>query len=198
MKHTIKSYYYLAKPGIIYGNVLAAMAGFLFGSGRTFEGWRFLALVFGIGLVIGASCVLNNILDRGIDKKMARTKKRALVTGDITIPSAIIYAVTLAGGGFSLLVLYTNWLTAALGAFAMVFYVVLYGIAKRKTIFGTLVGAVPGAIPPVTGYVAVSNQLDGAALLLFLILVAWQMPHFYAISIYRRHDYDAAAIPVWV
>lgn len=195
--HQIKNYYHLAKPGIIYGNLFTAVAGFLFASEGHIDGLRLIALAAGIAGVIGAACVLNNIIDRGIDKKMVRTKKRALVTGDISVPAAIICAVTLGVIGFWLLVMYTNLLTVALGAAALFLYVVVYGIAKRKTVYGTLIGAIPGAIPPVAGYIAVTNQLDGAAWLLFFILLAWQMPHFYAIAIYRRDDYKAADIPVW-
>lgn len=197
MSEIVKKYYYLAKPGIIYGNLFTAAAGFLFASQGNVNGWRFAALIVGIGGVIGAACVLNNTLDRGIDEKMTRTKKRALVTGDISIVNAIIYAAILSVTGFSLLIAFTNWPAVILGAIALFLYVVAYGLAKRKTVYGTLVGAVPGAIPPIAGYIAVTNQFDGAAWLLFLALVAWQMPHFYAIATYRREEYKAAGIPVW-
>jgi protoheme IX farnesyltransferase len=197
VKEKVKQFYYLAKPGIIYGNLLAAAAGFLFASAGLINGWRFLALLVGMSGVIGAACVLNNIIDRGIDEKMSRTRKRAMVTGSISIPGAVIYACVLGIVGFVLLAMYTNWLTVGLGAIALFFYVVVYGIAKRKTVYGTLIGTIPGAIPPMAGYMAASNQLDGAAWLLFFAMVAWQMPHFYAIAMFRRDEYKAAGIPVW-
>jgi protoheme IX farnesyltransferase len=192
----IKAYYQLAKPGIVYGNLLTAAAGLLFASQENVNGWLLAGLLIGIGLVIGSACVLNNIIDRGIDKKMARTKKRALVTGEISLGAAYGYGIVLGLIGFTTLALFTNWLTVALGAIAMILYVIAYGIAKRKSVHGTLVGAIPGAIPLAAGYVAVTNSFDGAAWLLLLVLMVWQMPHFYSIAIYRRKEYAAANVPI--
>lgn len=197
MKERIGAYYWLAKPGIVYGNSLSVIAGFLFASHGVIRFDVFAAVLIGIGLIMGCACVLNNIIDRGIDKKMSRTKKRALVTGEISAKNAYIYAGVLGLGGFVTLVLWVNLLTVMLGMIALFLYVVAYGVAKRKTIYGTLVGSIPGALPPVAGYVAGTNQLDLVALLLFVILTAWQMPHFYAIAIYRAKEYKAAGIPVW-
>ncbi len=108
----------------------------------------------------------------------------------------MIYALLLGSLGFVILWLYTNWLTVLAGLTGLFFYVVLYSIFKRRSVHGTLVGAVSGAMPPVAGYLAVTNHLDSAALLLFLIMVFWQMPHFYAIAMYRFSDYKAARLPV--
>ena len=193
----LKAYYKLAKPGIIYGNLLTAAAGFFLASKGNIDGRLLVSLMIGMGTVMGAACVLNNILDRSIDKKMSRTKNRALATGDISVVNAIIYAGVLGTVGFATLIVYVSLLTAALGAIALLLYVVAYGVAKRRSVHGTLVGAIPGAVPPLAGYVAVTNQLDLGGLLLFIILAAWQMPHFYAIGIYRRKDYAAASIPVF-
>lgn len=192
----VKSYYYLAKPGIVYGNAITAIAGFFLATDGTFNVGLFVAMLVGICLVMASGCVFNNYIDRGIDKKMARTKKRALVSGKISGQSALVYGTILGVIGFGSLVLWTNWLTVAAAAVGFVDYVVLYGIAKRGTVHGTVVGSIAGAVPPVVGYVAVTNQFDMGALLLFLILVCWQMPHFYAIATYRLKDYKAAGIPV--
>ncbi len=145
---------------------------------------------------VASGCVFNNYIDRGIDQKMARTKKRALATGAVSGRAALLYATILGGLGFLILALFTNPLTVAVGAVGMVFYVIIYGVVKRVSTLGTVVGSIPGALPPVAGYVAVTGNLDGAALLLFLIMVVWQMPHFYAISVFRIKDYTAAALPV--
>jgi heme o synthase len=186
----------LTKPGIIAGNVMTAAAGFLLASKGDIDGWLLGATLAGIALVIGSACVFNNYIDRGIDRKMARTKQRALVSGKIAAPPALAFASLLGMTGFALLVLTTNALTVLLGVIAITVYVVLYGLAKRRSVLGTLVGSIAGALPPMAGYTAVTGRLDAAAVLLFLILVCWQMPHFYAIALNRLSDYTAAGLPV--
>lgn len=188
------AYYHLAKPGIVYGNLLTAAAGFLLASEGAIDGRLLVVFLVGIALVMASACVFNNILDRNIDKKMKRTRFRATVTGEISPRNALIYGVILGGIGFWLLA-QVSWPVFWLGIFAHIWYVAIYGIAKRRSMHGTLVGAVPGAIPPMAGYAAVAG-IDGGAWLLFLIMFAWQIPHFYAIAIFRRHDYEAAHIPV--
>ena len=127
---------------------------------------------------------------------MARTKKRATATGKISPTRALGYAFLLGVIGFGILITWTNVLTVAVGVTAYVAYIVLYGVAKRTTVHGTLIGAISGGLPPVAGYTALTNRLDLAAVLLFFVLVAWQMPHFYAIAMRRRADYANAGIPV--
>ena len=156
----------------------------------------FTAVLIGAALSIGSSCVLNNYIDRDIDKIMARTKKRALVRGLISTKNAIIFLIILWVAGSLTLYFYTNIRTLAVIWTGVFFYVVLYSIFKRKSVHGTLVGSVSGALPPVAGYVAYTNRFDMAALLLFIIMTAWQMTHFYAIAIFRQADYKAAGIPV--
>jgi heme o synthase len=194
----LRQYYLLTKPGIIYGNLLNATAGFLLASCllRFMDGGLFVATIAGMALVIAAACVVNNITDRTIDRKMARTETRGTVTGAISVPQALIYAVLLGGIGFAILALRTNVLTSALGVLAVFMYLVPYGIAKRKTVLGTIVGSVPGALPPVAAYCAVTGGIDPAAVLLFFIFALWQMPHFYAIALFRSDEYAAAGLPV--
>lgn len=127
---------------------------------------------------------------------MARTKKRALVSGLISNRDALIYATILGILGFAVLAMYTNLTTVLLGLAGIFFYVVVYGVAKRRSVHGTIIGSISGSLPPVAGYTAVSGNIDGGAILLFLILTCWQMPHFYAIALYRLKDYQAANIPV--
>lgn len=192
----IKAYYRLAKPGIIYGNAIAAIAGFLLASVNGFDLLLFIATIMGISLVMASACVFNNYTDRYIDAKMSRTKKRALVTGEISPLAALIYAVVLGIIGFSMLAIWTNWLTVLVGIIGMFDYVVLYAYAKRTSVHGTLVGTISGASPPVAAYVAVTGKFDAVALLIFLVMLFWQMAHFYAIAIFRAKDYKAAGIPV--
>lgn len=127
---------------------------------------------------------------------MARTKNRALAEESMPAHRALIFGTVTGIAGSLLLGFFTNILTLALAVLGFFFYVVVYGFYKRRSVHGTLVGSLSGAVPPVIGYSAVSNELDGAALILFLILIFWQMPHFYAIAMYRSGDYAAASIPV--
>lgn len=192
-----RRYYQLIKPGIVMSNGLTAAAGFLFAASQVaFDVWAGFGVLAGTMLVIASACVINNIIDRKIDIRMERTKKRSLVTGEISIPGAVTFAVVMGVLGFTALALLTNWLTFAVGVVAYVFYIVIYGYAKRTSEHGTLVGSVPGALPPVAGYTALTNQLDVAAFILFLMLVTWQMAHFYAIAIYRRKEYARAKVPI--
>lgn len=193
---SVRSYYQLTKPGIIYGNALPLVAGFLLAAVWHINFVTFVAVLVGQSLIIASACVVNNYIDRSVDAKMKRTSERALVTGKIRVRNALVYAAVLGIAGAAILVAGTNWLTLAVGLFGFFMYVVVYGIAKRRSPFGTIVGSVSGALPPVAGYVAVSNQLDMIAALLFLILTLWQMPHFYAIAMYRHTDYKEAGIPV--
>lgn len=192
----LRNYYNLTKPGIIRGNTLAVIAGFLFASHGTINGWLFLWTILGSALVMAGGCVLNNFIDRDIDKKMSRTEKRAIVSGTISPISALIYGATLALAGFITLYNFTNNLTVYVGLFGFIFYVYIYAYFKRKTEHGTLVGSISGAIPPVVGYSAVSGKIDTGAILIFLILVVWQMPHFYAIAIFRAKEYASARVPL--
>lgn len=196
MKEIVKAYYRLTKPGIVYGNAVNAAAGFFFASRFHSNLLLFFSMLFGISISIASSCVFNNYIDRGIDAKMERTKKRALVTKSIPAKNALIFGTVLGIIGGSLLIFGTNILTAFITFIGFVFYIILYGVGKRKSVHGTLIGAVSGAVPPVVGYTAVTNRFDLGSLLLFIILVSWQMPHFYAIAIYRLKDYASAGIPV--
>ena len=191
-----KNYYALAKPGIIFGNALTCIAGFMMASRGHISWGLLLAVVVGLSLIIGSACVFNNCLDRDMDAKMDRTKKRALVLGLISLKNAVFFGVGLLIAGAWLLALTTNALTliAALTGFFM--YVVVYTFSKRKTSYGTVIGSISGAMPPLVGYLAVSNHLDSGALIIFLIICLWQMPHFYAIALFRLNDYESASIPV--
>lgn len=177
---------------------MTGVAGFfLAASVVPFQLLPLIGATAGIALIIASACALNNIIDRDIDKRMKRTKKREVVSGSISIPKAVIFLSVLGIAGFALLLLLTNVLTFSLGILAYVWYVVVYGIAKRTTPLSTIIGGVAGSLPPVAGYTALTGSLDAAAIILFLILFFWQLPHFYAISMFRQSDYANAEIPVW-
>lgn len=194
----IKKYYWLTKPGIIYGNVMTGAAGFLFGSAvvNRFNLVVGLATLLGTAFVIASGCVFNNYLDRDIDSKMARTKKRALVTEAMPVVHALIFAMILLALGFLLLAVFTNWLVVIIGLVGFIDYVVLYGWAKRHTIHSTLVGSIAGATAMTAGYCAATGRFDAAAVLVLLLMACWQMPHTYAMAMRRYKDYKAAGVPV--
>jgi protoheme IX farnesyltransferase len=148
-------------------------------------------------MVVASGCVFNNCIDRDIDIKMERTKNRVMVQGGMSLPLALIYATLLGLGGFSLLYVQANPLAAYCALIGFVVYVGFYSLwLKRKSVHGTLVGSLSGAMPPVIGYCAVSNSFDLAAVTLLVMFSLWQMPHSFAIAIFRFKDYSAANIPV--
>lgn len=192
----IKDYYRLTKPGIVYGNALTAAAGYFVGVHGAMDLAVFAWMLSGISLIIASGCVFNNVIDRDIDAVMERTKNRALVKGRISVPSALLFGSVL--GILGTICLAFTTVTAVTVALSGLFaYTVIYSLwCKRNTLHATIIGSVSGSVPPVVGYAAVVGSLDLAALILFLILFAWQMPHALAIAIRRIDDYRAAGIPV--
>lgn len=192
----LKLYYRLTKPGIIRGNAIHVLAGALLASMFTLQWQPIVAVLIGTSLVIASACVANNYMDRGIDARMKRTRERASVTGEIPLLKAMVFSAVLLMVGLLLLGAFTNLTVIIIGLIAYVLYVFAYGWAKRHTVHSTLVGAVPGALPAMAGYVAVNGSLSLGAWLIFLLVLAWQMPHFYAISLFRKDEYESAGVPV--
>lgn len=191
----MKTYLLLTKPGIIMGNAITMASAFALASSGYFDLVLFVKTLFGLGCVIASACVFNHYLDRDSDARMERTKDRPLVTGAVSGRGALLFMVLLGAAGFSVMATINAYafVAAAVGFFV---YVAVYTLCKHHTVYGTLVGSIAGAMPPVVGYCAVKNGIDLGGFLLFAILVLWQMPHFYAIALYRYDDYSAARIPV--
>ncbi|AHG21435.1 protoheme IX farnesyltransferase [Chania multitudinisentens RB-25] len=193
----IKQYLQVTKPGIIFGNLISVVGGFLLASKGSIDYPLFLATLLGVSLVVASGCVFNNYIDRDIDKKMERTKNRVLVKGLIAPSVTLVYATVLGVVGFALLYIAANPLAMWLAVMGFVVYVGVYSLyMKRHSVYGTLIGSLSGAAPPVIGYCAVTNEFDTGALILLAIFSLWQMPHSYAIAIFRFKDYQAANIPV--
>ncbi|QHG66957.1 heme o synthase [Pseudomonas putida] len=194
---SVKHFIQITKPGIIFGNVLSVAGGFFLASKGHVDFALFLAVVIGTSLVVASGCVFNNCIDRDIDHKMERTKNRVMVQGGMSLTLALIYATLLGVAGFSLLYVQANPLSAFCALIGFIVYVGFYSLwLKRKSVHGTLVGSLSGAMPPVIGYCAVSNSFDLAAVTLLVMFSLWQMPHSFAIAIFRFKDYSAANIPV--
>jgi protoheme IX farnesyltransferase len=197
MPAKIKNYLLVAKPGIIGGNLISATAGFFLASKGQLGGVSLPATLIGIALVVASGCVFNNWVDRKIDRKMMRTKNRALAQGLISLKSTLAYAAILGLSGLALLWTATNPLAVAIVLAGLVIYVGVYSLyLKRTSVYAALIGSLAGAAPPLAGYCAVTGRFDLGAVILLAIFSLWQMPHCYAIAVLRLDDYRAAAIPV--
>ncbi|MBJ3814806.1 protoheme IX farnesyltransferase [Shimwellia pseudoproteus] len=193
----IKQYLQVTKPGIIFGNLISVIGGFLLAAKGQIDIPLFLFTLVGVSLVVASGCVYNNVIDRDIDRKMERTKNRVLVKGLISPEISLVYATVLGIAGFMTLWFGANPLAMWLSVMGFVVYVGLYSLyMKRKSVYGTLIGSLSGAAPPVIGYCAVTGEFDTGAAILLAIFSLWQMPHSYAIAIFRFKDYQAANIPV--
>ena len=197
MPERIKNYLLVAKPGIVLGNLISAAGGFLLASKGRVDGPALPATLIGISLVVASGCVFNNCVDREIDRKMLRTRNRALARGVISLKIAVAYATILGIAGLALLWAATNLLSVAIVLVGLVIYVGVYSLyLKRNSVYGALIGSLAGATPPLAGYCAVTGCFDLGAVILLSIFALWQMPHCYAIAVFRFEDYTAAAIPV--
>ncbi len=193
---TIKRYLLVAKPGIIMGNLISVAGGFFLAARGSVDLVLLLETLVGLSLVVASGCVINNCIDRDIDSRMQRTCNRVTVTGEISLRAALWHGVVLGVLGFATLAL-TNGVEVLFAALGYLVYVGFYSLwLKRGSVYGTLVGSLSGAVPPVVGYCAVSGQFDAGAAILLLMFSLWQMPHSYAIAIFRYRDYEAANIPV--
>lgn len=192
----VSRYISLAKPGIVLGNAIVTAGGFAVGSRGAFNFRLLVLVVTGLSCIIASACICNNCIDRGTDAKMARTSHRLLATGELSWKEALPFACALGIFGLIVLLLSAPLLsvTAALIGFGT--YVVLYGIGKYLSLYATLIGSVAGALPPVVGYCAAANAFDAGTVLLGCSMICWQMPHFYAIAIYRLDEYAATSLSI--
>lgn len=193
----LRKYLFLTKPGILFGNFITTLGGFFLAAQGSIDILLLLLTLLGTTLVVASGCVVNNVIDQDIDTKMQRTQNRALVKKTISPTVALIYALVLGVIGFSILWFGVNGYAFLFAMIGFIVYVGFYSLwTKRTSIHQTVIGSISGASPPVIGYTAVTHQFDVAALLLFLANALWQMPHSWAIAIYRFDDYKNAGIPI--
>ncbi|WP_349914499.1 heme o synthase [Acinetobacter pittii] len=193
----LRKYLFLTKPGILFGNFITTLGGFFLAAQGSVDILLLLLTLLGTTLVVASGCVVNNVIDQDIDTKMQRTQNRALVKKTISPTVALIYALVLGIIGFSILWFGVNGYAFLFAMIGFIVYVGFYSLwTKRTSIHQTVIGSISGASPPVIGYTAVTHQFDVAALLLFLAYALWQMPHSWAIAIYRFDDYKNAGIPI--
>ncbi|AMR65265.1 MULTISPECIES: heme o synthase [Pseudomonadaceae] len=192
-----RDYLELTKPKVVLLMLITSLVGMFL---ATRAGVPWTVLVFGnlgIGLCAGAAAAVNHVVDRRIDSIMARTHKRPVTAGRVTVPAALGFALLLAVAGQALLLAFTNELTAWLTLASLLGYAVLYtGFLKRATPQNIVIGGLAGAAPPLLGWVAATGHLSAEPLLLVLIIFAWTPPHFWALAIHRKEEYAKADIPM--
>jgi protoheme IX farnesyltransferase len=186
----------LTKPGITFNVVLTALVGYLAAARGAVDPLSLLRALLGTALVAGAASSLNQWAERDLDAMMKRTVRRPLPAGRLTPRESLVFGVVTGVAGASFLAVSVGWLAAALAALTAASYLLIYTPLKRLTSLATVVGAVPGAIPPMIGWAAARGRLDAGAWVLFLILFFWQMPHFLALAALYRKDYARAGFRV--
>ena len=195
---TWRDYYTLTKPGVVRLLVFTAIVG-MFLATPGMVPWDVLVFgSLGIALASASAAAINHVLDQRIDAEMARTRLRPLPSGRIGERDALAFALALGLAGLGILAVFVTALTAALTFLSLIGYAVVYtAYLKRATPQNIVIGGAAGAAPPVLGWAAVTNEVGGHALLLFLIIFTWTPPHFWALAIARRRDYERAEIPMF-
>jgi protoheme IX farnesyltransferase len=194
----LRDYVTLTKPRIMSLLLVTGLGGMFVGAKGVPSGWLVLVTMTGLGLACGGASALNHVLDRDIDKLMGkRTRSRPLAAGRMPPPRALEFGLTLSAFSFVLLASLVNTLTAALALAGNLFYVLVYTRwLKRATPQNIVIGGAAGAVPPLVGWAAVTGNLGLPALWLFLIVFLWTPPHFWALALLIRRDYEAAGIPM--
>jgi len=189
-------YLELTKPRVTLMVMITTLVGFYLGAPGKPDWLLLLHTLLGTALVAGGTSALNQYLERDIDVKMSRTRSRPLPSGRLTPAQALAFAVAIAVIGLVYLATAVNLLTATLAATTLLVYAFVYTPLKQKTPLSTLVGAIPGALPPMGGWTAARNELSIEAWVLFGILFLWQLPHVLAISWLYSEDYRRGGFPL--
>jgi heme o synthase len=191
----MRDYIALTKPRITWLILMSTGVGYFFGQGTGATHWILLFhTLIGTGLIASGTAALNQWYERDADTLMRRTAGRPLPTGKMTAHSALLFGIVLSSLGFIELALGVNLLAALLGAFTLASYLFIYTPLKQRSHLSTVIGALPGAMPPLIGYAASHGSLTPEAWTLFAILFIWQFPHFLAIAWMYREDYARAGI----
>ena len=188
----LTAYLELTKPRLTGLAVVSALIGFWLGSAGSLSWGKFLAVLFGTSLIGAGAGALNQYLEREADSQMYRTRNRPIPSGRIRPESALLFGVVTSIAGLAALALGANPLAGTLATVTLASYLFLYTPLKRRTALCTLIGAIPGAIPPMIGWAAARGSLGLESWLLFAILFLWQLPHFLAIAWSFREDYARA------
>lgn len=197
MHSKLREYITLCKPRVVLLMLLTTWAGMYLASFHPIPWSLWINTTLGVALMSGASATFNHIIDQRIDAVMARTQKRPLVTGMLTNREAWVFACTQTLVGFFILYFFVNPLTAVLTSLAAIGYAIVYSLyLKRATSQNIVIGGLSGAMPPLLGWTAVSNQLAPEAWLLVLIIFTWTPAHFWALCLHRLQEYKKTDIPM--
>jgi protoheme IX farnesyltransferase len=192
----IRDYLELSKARIVMMVLLTAAAGFAIASDDPID-WALMArMLAGTALIAAGTNALNQYAERDLDARMLRTRHRPLPAGRISPRAALGFSVAISVAGTAYLAIAVNMLTAVLGVLTLSSYLFVYTPLKQKTSLSTIIGAVPGAIPPMMGWTAVTGSIGIGAWILFGILFLWQLPHFLAIGWLYREDYARGGFPI--
>ena len=189
----------LCKPRVTVMVIVTALGGMWLATrlgGATVTLGGAAAALVGITLIVGSANALNMYLERDVDALMVRTKDRPLPSGRMAPAIALVFGLLLAAVSVPLLFWQAGALTGSLAAASLVLYVLVYTPLKRRSPIALLVGAIPGAAPPLLGWTAATGRLDALGLGLFAVLFFWQLPHFLAIATFRQSEYERAGIAV--
>ena len=192
----LSDYIALTKPRLNFLVVVTSAAGYYLGAPSAIDLWRMAQAVVGTALVAGGAAVLNQVYERDTDALMRRTLSRPLPDHRVSAMDATIFGAALSLAGIALLALGANWLATLLALATIVVYLVIYTPMKRRSPASTLVGAVPGALPPLIGWAAAHGAVSAGGWTLFAIVFLWQIPHFMAIAWLYRDDYRSAGFPM--
>ena len=185
-----RHFYELTKPRLSFLSVLTAVIGYL-AADPARDATSLISLLFGTSLAACGAAALNQWMERVADGRMVRTQDRPIPSGEVSAASALIFGIGLSVIGVSLLSIGANLMSGLLAALTIISYVLVYTPLKQMTVLNTVVGALPGALPPLIGWAAAEGTIGGLGWLLFAILFFWQLPHFYAIAWTYRKDYES-------
>lgn len=193
---TVGDYLEMTKPRLTFLVLLTTLVGYCMGSRNELNALRLLHTILGTACVAGGAAALNQFLERNLDARMKRTEDRPIPAGRVRPQEGLIYGIFLGAAGMIWLFVLVNPFSSLLSAISFGSYVLVYTPLKTRTPLCTLVGAVPGAIPPMIGWVAATGGLEAGAWSLFALLFFWQMPHFYALSHMYQEDYARGGYPM--
>ena len=186
------AFFELTKPRITFLILVSTALGFYLGSQGEINSNQFAVTIIGTFLLAGGAGAINHFVEKDLDKLMDRTQSRPIPAGIISSKSALFFGVSISMFGFIILATSVNHLTAILGLITVLLYIFVYTPLKKITWLNTTIGAIPGAMPALGGWAASANELDPNAWILFSILFLWQHPHFYAIALMCKEDYEKA------